>query len=91
MAQLLRVAQLGHPVLRQKTERLADFDEPTLQQLIDDMLVTVVEEAGVGLAAPQVYEAKRFVCDGYATHGSLPACSIDGTSGVHKPPNNCIV
>jgi peptide deformylase len=58
---ILKVARLGHPVLRQKT-RLVDKHEirtPEFQKLIDDMLETMDEYSGIGLAAPQVHETRR--------------------------------
>jgi peptide deformylase len=58
---ILKVARMGHPVLRQKT-RLVDKLEirtPEFQKLIDDMIETMEEYAGIGLAAPQVHETRR--------------------------------
>jgi peptide deformylase len=53
---LRQIAQLGQPVLRQKTGAINDPFDPAVQALIDDMLVTVAEVNGVGIAAPQVFE-----------------------------------
>lgn len=53
---LRQIAQLGQPVLRGTMEHVADPSTPSVQSLIDDMLVTVMNANGVGLAAPQVYE-----------------------------------
>jgi peptide deformylase len=52
---LRQIAQLGQPVLRQVAGRIADPADPAVQALIDDMLVTVAEADGVGIAAPQVF------------------------------------
>jgi peptide deformylase len=63
---ILKVAQMGHPVLRTKARALsvADIRSIELQKLIDDMIDTMVEYRGVGLAAPQVHEGIRlFVGD----------------------------
>jgi peptide deformylase len=59
MSILRQVAQLGHPVLRQATRQIAEPNDPAVQALIDDMLATVAEVNGVGIAAPQVYEPFR--------------------------------
>ena len=58
---ILKVARMGHPVLRAKARRLekADLKSAAVQQLIDDMIDTMVEYRGVGLAAPQVHEGLR--------------------------------
>ena len=58
---ILKVARMGHPVLRAKA-RTVDKHEirgAILQRLIDDMLETMAEYHGVGLAAPQVHEGLR--------------------------------
>ena len=55
---VLKVAKLGNPVLRQVAEKvnLNELKDPKgeLQNFIDDMIDTMREEGGVGLAAPQV-------------------------------------
>lgn len=61
---ILKVARMGHPVLRERGRPLerADLRKPPLQKLIDDMIETMHEYAGVGLAAPQVhYPIRLFV------------------------------
>jgi peptide deformylase len=58
---ILKVARMGHPVLRQRT-RLVDKHEirtPEFQKLIDDMMETMDEYSGIGLAAPQVHHSVR--------------------------------
>jgi peptide deformylase len=57
MAILRQIAQLGQPVLRQIAGEVLHPDDPALQALIDDMLVTMVDAGGVGIAAPQVFES----------------------------------
>jgi peptide deformylase len=49
----------GDPVLRTPTQEVQGIDD-ALRQLADDMLVTMYEAPGVGLAAPQVGIQKRF-------------------------------
>ncbi len=56
---LLQIAQLGHPVLREKAHQIRDIKEQNIQQLINDMIATVMDVDGVGLAAPQVYAPYR--------------------------------
>ena len=58
---ILKVARMGHPVLRDRAEALdkSAFRNPLLQKLIDDMIETMHEYHGVGLAAPQVHEGVR--------------------------------
>jgi peptide deformylase len=58
---ILKVARMGHPVLREKALPVekAEFKDPAFQKLIDDMIETMHEYAGVGLAGPQVHEPRR--------------------------------
>jgi peptide deformylase len=58
---ILKVARMGHPVLRERARPLGktDLRDPLLQKLIDDMIDTMHEYHGVGLAAPQVHEGLR--------------------------------
>jgi peptide deformylase len=58
---ILKVARMGHPVLRERARPVekAEFKAPAFQKLIDDMIETMHEYAGVGLAAPQVHEGLR--------------------------------
>jgi peptide deformylase len=63
---LLKVARLGHPVLTRKASLLTEDDlaSARIQRLMDDMIETMRDERGVGLAAPQVHESVRlFVMD----------------------------
>ena len=65
---ILKVARMGHPVLRARAKPLdpVDIKSPRIQQLIDDMFETMQEYSGVGLAAPQVHESVRLFVAGFA-------------------------
>lgn len=58
---ILKVARLGHPALRAKARAIdrTELKGAVIQKLIDDMIDTMVEYHGVGLAAPQVHEGVR--------------------------------
>lgn len=56
---ILKVARMGHPVLRTPARVLGRSEIPAIQKLIDDMIETMHEYHGVGLAAPQVHEGLR--------------------------------
>lgn len=58
---ILKVTRLGNPVLRRIAEEipLGQIGSPELQKFIDDMIETMREYDGVGLAAVQVHEAKQ--------------------------------
>jgi peptide deformylase len=55
---ILEIVQYGHPILRQRCRKVTAVDEELIE-LIGDMLDTMVEAHGVGLAAPQVGVAIR--------------------------------
>jgi peptide deformylase len=63
---ILKVARLGHPVLRAKAAAVPpdEISSPRIQKLIDDMFETMVEYQGIGLAAPQVHESVRLFVAG---------------------------
>ena len=65
---ILKVARMGHPVLRTRTKPLdpSVIKSAAVQQLIDDMFQTMREYQGVGLAAPQVHETLRLFVAGFA-------------------------
>ena len=58
---ILKVARMGHPVLRTRAQAIerSDIKSAAVQRLIDDMIDTMTEYHGVGLAAPQVHESLR--------------------------------
>lgn len=56
MPVLRQIAQLGQPVLRKIAGLIVEPGDPALQVLIEDLLVTVADADGVGIAAPQVFE-----------------------------------
>ncbi len=61
MARLRQIAQLGHEVLRQIAQPVQDFNYQKIIGIIDDMLMTLSESNGVGIAAPQIYESYQIV------------------------------
>ena len=61
MATRLAIAQLGDPVLRQRAEPIQNVREPWVQTLIDNLLKTLYQSKGVGIAAPQVSSAHQLL------------------------------
>jgi peptide deformylase len=56
-----KIAQIGHPVLRQRAREVTreELATPAMQQFIDDLIETMHDANGAGLAAIQVYEPIR--------------------------------
>jgi peptide deformylase len=83
---ILKVARMGHPVLRTRARALdpAEIATPRIQQLIDDMFETMNEYQGVGLAAPQVHQGLRLFVAGFPSarededddHESMPMMAL---------------
>ncbi|MCL4513886.1 MAG: peptide deformylase [Candidatus Eremiobacteraeota bacterium] len=53
------VRKQGDPVLTKKAKLVEKFNDPLLEQLVEDMFETMYQAPGVGLAAPQVGISKR--------------------------------
>lgn len=58
---ILKVANLGNPILRVPSDPVKNIQAPEIQRVIDDMLETMREYRGVGLAAPQVHRSLQIV------------------------------
>lgn len=60
---LRKIAQVGHPILRQRSAELTKEQllSSDIQNLIDDMIDTMRDANGAGIAAPQVYVPVRII------------------------------
>jgi len=58
---ILKIARMGHPVLRQRAQEVADPASPEIRRLVADMVETMIDANGAGLAAPQVHVPLRVV------------------------------
>jgi peptide deformylase len=56
---ILKIARMGHPVLLQNCEPVDDPRAPEIRRLVADMMETMEDAAGAGLAAPQVHVPLR--------------------------------
>lgn len=56
---ILKIARMGHPVLLQRAEPVADPTDPEIRRLVTDMIETMEDAGGAGLAAPQVHVPLR--------------------------------
>ena len=78
-----KVSRMGHPVLRQRAAEIppAQMQSPPMQRLIDDMIETMIDYEGIGLAAPQVFEPLRLIVlgDPSAELRSKPAADPQGS------------
>lgn len=58
---LLKIARMGHPVLRRVADPVGDPTAPEVRRLAADMLETMRDAPGIGLAAPQVHVPLRLI------------------------------
>jgi len=74
---ILKIARMGHPALRAKARAIerGEIKTPIVQRLIDDLLETMVEYRGVGLAGPQVHVGLRVF-----------VAALDGGEGESEEP-----
>jgi len=75
---LLKIARMGHPVLVQRAAEVADPGAPEIRRLVADMIETMIDAPGIGLAAPQIHVPLRL----FVFH--LPA---ERAGGVAVPPS----
>ncbi|HER25616.1 MAG TPA: peptide deformylase [Rhodospirillales bacterium] len=67
---ILKIARMGHPVLRRIADPISDPTSPEIAGLVADMLDTLADIDGVGLAAPQVHVPLRLVIFHVPTAGA---------------------
>ena len=90
---ILKIARMGHPVLQAPAEAVADAGAPEITRLIADMIETMADAAGAGLAAPQVHVPKRVVIfhlpegrAGNGGEGGEDGNGGEGGNGGPRPP-----
>ncbi len=67
---LKEIIKLPHPTLRRKAHKVVEFNA-NLQRLIEDMIETMRDEPGVGLAAPQVNISQQLIVVEYPEDDSI--------------------
>lgn len=79
---ILKIARMGHPVLRRVADPVPDPADPLVRRLAADMAETMVDAGGVGLAAPQVHESVRLIVFRLPRERRQPGEEEGGASGV---------
>jgi peptide deformylase len=67
---ILKIARMGHPVLIRPCDPVADPGAPEIRRLVADMMETMEDAPGVGLAAPQVHMPLRCSCSGFQANAA---------------------
>jgi peptide deformylase len=82
---LLKIARMGHPVLTARAEEVPDPSSREVRRLVEDMVETMIDAGGVGLAAPQVHIGRRVIIfhspaargeEGAAETGTAPMTAL---------------
>lgn len=58
---ILKIARMGHPILAQKAQQVADPMAPGIKHLVANMVETMIDADGAGLAAPQIHVPLRVI------------------------------
>jgi peptide deformylase len=58
---ILKIARMGHPVLARRADPVPDPTAPGIRHLVNNMIATMADANGAGLAAPQVHVPLRVV------------------------------
>ncbi|GAB4371978.1 MAG: peptide deformylase [Kiloniellaceae bacterium] len=85
---ILKIARMGHPVLRRPAAPVADPTAPDIRRLVQDMLATMEDAGGTGLAAPQVHVPLRVVI--FFVAGRRAALE-DGEAGREDVPLTVLI
>ncbi|MGE0747499.1 MAG: peptide deformylase [Rhodospirillales bacterium] len=88
---LLKIARMGHPVLLRRADDIGDPTAADVRQLARDMVETMRDAEGVGLAAPQIHVSRRIIVfyapEGRAeeegAHGAAPLTAL--INPVYQP------
>jgi len=85
---MLKIAKLGNPILRKISTPVdsREIKSSDIQRLIDDMLETMYDEPGIGLAAPQVSRSIQLVVMGCKGEGGFPETVLINPSIVYYGP-----
>jgi len=74
---ILKIARMGHPVLATPARLVSDPRAPEIRRLVNDMVETMIDANGAGLAAPQVHVPLRVVVFQAPEERSDPGLSED--------------
>ena len=66
------ILRMGNPILLKEAEKVEKFDMPEIHELIKDMIETMKDAEGAGLAAPQVGESIQLVVFGVDKNERYP-------------------
>lgn len=66
------VLKMGNKQLATQSQPVTDFSDPKLASIIEDMIDTMHEQGGVGIAAPQIGHSLRIILFGFKANARYP-------------------
>jgi peptide deformylase len=87
---VLKIARMGHPVLAQTAQSVGNPAAPEIRRLVSDMIETMIDANGAGLAAPQVHVPLRVVVFQAPEERSDPGLS-DAERFDHTAPLSVLI
>lgn len=87
---ILKIARMGHPILTQIAQPVANPTDPEIRRLVNDMVETMIDANGAGLAAPQVHVPLRVVVFQAPSERSDPGPEEDEQFD-HTAPLTCLI
>jgi peptide deformylase len=79
---ILKIARMGHPVLLRRADPVEDPTVPEIRRLVADMVETMLDAGGIGLAAPQVHVPLRLFV--WRDGTGAGACAASGARAGHR-------
>ena len=84
MKRFLQIAQLGNTILRETAKPIENIQSQEIQDLISDMITTLEDSGGVGLAAPQINQSKRiFIISSHANKKQPNSVEMEPTAIIN--------
>ncbi|MDA9600468.1 peptide deformylase [Nitrosomonadales bacterium] len=71
-----KILRMGNPILLKEAEKVEKFDAPEIHELIKDMIETMKDAEGAGLAAPQIGESIQLVIFGIDKNERYPEAKV---------------
>lgn len=82
---ILKIARMGHPALRRRADEVKDPSAPEIRDLVADMIETMEDALGLGLAAPQVHVSLRVVIFHVPPERAAPGEAATGRTVLINP------
>jgi len=83
MLKFAPIIKLGNPILRQKAAAVENIQDKKIQNLIDELITSVAQANGVGIAAPQIAASYRLFIVASRPNARYPAPEMQPTAMIN--------